>query len=72
MLAFAAIPMTCWLCALLAIPQPPRANDEMQEFVYRRLVGRQHLLIACAIVATLLVALILFSAVGSPALRSSP
>lgn len=34
------IPITCWLCALLAIPRAPRRGDEVQELIHRRLVGR--------------------------------
>lgn len=57
MLVFAAIPLTCWLCALLAIPHPPQPGDEVQQLVYRRLVGRHQLLIACAVIVTLALAL---------------
>ncbi len=59
MLAAAAVPLTCWLCALLALPRPPRRGDEMQELVYCRLIARQHLLVACAVLTTLAVALAL-------------
>jgi len=45
-LLLALIPLTCWLCALLAIPRKPLPGDEVQELVYRRLV-------ALAVVATL-------------------
>lgn len=52
MITFAAIALTCWLCALLAIPGRPVAHDEGQELVYRRLIGRQQWLVAYAILAT--------------------
>ncbi len=58
MIAFAvATVLTCWLCALLAIPRGPIPGHEVQELVYRRLIGRYHLLLACAIVTTVVVAL---------------
>src|SRR5438046_8599236 len=38
MLALIAIPVVCWLCALLATPQRPCPYHEIQEFVHRRLV----------------------------------
>lgn len=47
------IPLTCWLCALVAIPRKPLPGDEMQELVYRRLVGRHQLLVALAVLVTL-------------------
>jgi predicted MFS family arabinose efflux permease len=67
MLALIAIPITCWLCALLAIPRRPCPHHEMQEFTYRRLVGRQQLLVGCAIAATVIVAVVhLLAAIVSP------
>lgn len=59
MLALIAIPLTCWLCALVAIPRTPQLGEEVQELVYRRLVGRHQLLLACAVLASLVVALVL-------------
>jgi len=59
MLTFVAIPLTCWLCALLAAPCKPLPDHEMQELAYRHLVGRQQLLLACAVVATVAVAIVL-------------
>lgn len=52
MLAYAAIPLTCWLCALIAIPRRPRRGNEVEELVYARLLGRHELLRLLAIVAT--------------------
>ncbi len=67
MLALTAIPVACWLCALLAIPQRPRPHHEDQEFVYRRLVARQQILVAYATVATVLVAFVhLVAALAAP------
>ena len=59
MLVFAAVPLTCWLCTLLAIPHPPQPGDEVEELVYRRLVGRHQLLLACTVIVTLALALLI-------------
>jgi hypothetical protein len=48
----ALISLTCWLCALIATPRKPLPGDEVQELVYRRLVGRHHMLVALAAAAT--------------------
>jgi hypothetical protein len=67
MLALIAIPVTCWLCALLAIPRRPCPHHEMQEFVYRRLIGQQQTLVGCALAATVVVALVhLLAAIPAP------
>lgn len=52
MLASAAIPLTFWLCALLAAPRTPLPGNEMAERVYNRLLGRQEMLRLLAIAAT--------------------
>jgi hypothetical protein len=49
-----AVALTCWLCAVLALPRKPRRNDELQELVYARLLGRQQTLMLVALVATAL------------------
>jgi hypothetical protein len=60
----AAIPLTCWLCAVLAIPRRPCPRHEVQEFLYRRRVGRQQ---TCAVAATEVVAFVhLLAAIVSP------
>lgn len=61
MLAYAAIPLTCWLCALIAAPRRPRVGNEVAELVYIRLLGRQQWLVLLAAVATavLFVALVI-------------
>lgn len=41
MFMFAAIPLMCWLCVLVAMPHKPLPNNEVQELVYARLLGRQ-------------------------------
>ncbi len=62
MSVYAVIPVTCWLCALLAIPRKPTLDHEAQELVYRRLVARQQWMVAGAILATALAALALLRA----------
>jgi hypothetical protein len=52
MVTLTAVALTCWLCALLAMPRKPRLNDEVQELVYARLLGRQQVLMLVALVAT--------------------
>jgi len=52
MLAYAAIPLTCWLAALIAAPRRPRLGNEIEELVYSRLLGRQELLRLLAIIVT--------------------
>jgi hypothetical protein len=52
MLAYVAIPATCWLAALIAAPRTPRIGTEVEELVYARLLGRQEQLRLLAIVAT--------------------
>lgn len=48
---------TGWLMALLAIPRRPRRDNEVEELVYARLLGRQQrlLLLAFALTAATLV-----------------
>lgn len=60
MLAYVAIPITCWLCALVAIPRKPRVGNEIAELVYVRLLGRQQrlLLLAAAVTAITLLTLV--------------
>jgi hypothetical protein len=52
MLPFLTVPLTCWLCVLVALPRAPRRDDEAQELAYRWLIGRHHLLRICATVIT--------------------
>ena len=52
MLAYAAIPLTCWLCALIAAPRRPHPGNEVAELVYIRLLGRQQWLVLLAAMAT--------------------
>jgi hypothetical protein len=54
MVTFAIIPVTCWLCALIATPRKPRFAGEEQELVYLRLLGRQQRLTLLALLATAL------------------
>lgn len=52
MVTLAAVALTCWLCSLIALPRKPLPNNEVQELVYGRLLGRQHFLMLLALVAT--------------------
>jgi hypothetical protein len=52
MFLLAAIPLTCWVCTLVATPRRPRYGNEVEELVYSRLLGRQHLLRLLAIIVT--------------------
>jgi hypothetical protein len=58
MFAYVAIPLTCWLCALLARPRRPCLGNEVQELAYARLLGRQQWLMLLAFTATM--ALVMF------------
>lgn len=44
--------LTCWCCVLLATPRRPLPGNEVEELVYTRLLGRQHLLILVAALVT--------------------
>lgn len=59
---FVVVPLTCWLCALIATPARPRTGDEVQELVYRHLVGRQQRLALLACACTVLALFLLFVA----------
>ena len=50
-----AVPPTCWLCLLLAIPRRPRHDDEVAQLIYRRLIAHHQLLILIASSITLTV-----------------
>lgn len=52
MLTIAAIPITCWLCALIAMPRKPLPGNEVQELVYSRLLSRQRWLALFAFLVT--------------------
>jgi hypothetical protein len=59
MFTVVAIPLTCWLCALVASPRRPRFGNEVEELVYSRLLGRQQLVTLLAIAATAIAAFVL-------------
>jgi len=52
MVTYALVLLTCWFCALLATPRKPRLGNEVEELVYTRLLGRQHLLVFFAAIIT--------------------
>jgi hypothetical protein len=57
MIAWTLVPLTCWLCALMARPARPLPGSEVQELVYTRLMGRQQRLMLLACTATVLLIL---------------
>ncbi len=59
MFAYAAIPLTCWICALLATPRKPRIGNEVEELVYSRLLGRRELLALLAFFVTAITLLVI-------------
>lgn len=67
MFPYAAIPLTCWLCTLLATPRKPLYGNEVAELVYTRLLGRQQVLRLLAIVATAAVVLMMILTLPSRA-----
>ncbi|MHB8647303.1 MAG: hypothetical protein ACYDAR_16065 [Thermomicrobiales bacterium] len=52
MVTLIAVALTCWLCSLIALPRRPLPNNEMQELVYARLLGRHHVLRLLALIVT--------------------
>jgi hypothetical protein len=66
MLALALIPLTCWLCVLLALPRRPLLGHAVQELVYSRLLGRQQRLVLLALVATVLALLAFLATLPTP------
>jgi hypothetical protein len=49
---FIAIPLTCWVCTLVAAPRRPLPGNEVEELVYARLLGRQQRLLLLTLVIT--------------------
>lgn len=68
MFTVVAIPLTCWICALLAIPRRARFGNEIEELVYSRLLGRQHRIALLALLATA-VAFVAFVIAIPPAMQ---
>lgn len=54
-----------WLAAFVAMPRRPLPNNEVQELVYTRLLGRQHRALLLAIVVTMLGAFVLVLSLSS-------
>jgi hypothetical protein len=52
MMTYISIALTCWLCALVAVPQKPLPGNEAQELVYARLLGRHQRLVILALVVS--------------------
>jgi hypothetical protein len=49
---FVIAAFTCWVCVLIARPRKPVLGNEVEEFVYARLLGRHHLLVGFAAAVT--------------------
>lgn len=47
-----AIALTCWCCVLIAVPRKPLPSNEVEEFVYERLLSRYERLVLLAIGVT--------------------
>ncbi len=69
MFTVVAIPLTCWICALLAIPRRARFGNEIEELVYSRLLGGQHRITLLALLVTA-VAFVAFVIAIPPAVQS--
>jgi hypothetical protein len=52
MLTLLSISITCWLCALVAVPHRPLPDNEVAERVYSRLLGRRQRLLLLALLPT--------------------
>ncbi len=50
-----SVPLVLWLAALVARPRRPLPNNEVEELVYSRLLGRHERLMLLALIATGLV-----------------
>ena len=46
------IPLTCWPCALVALPRKSRLGNEVEDLVYTRLFGRWQRLVLLALLAS--------------------
>ncbi|MCA1669232.1 MAG: hypothetical protein LC793_17935 [Thermomicrobia bacterium] len=57
---YVAMVVTCWLCLAIVTPRKPQWGNEVEELVYTRLLGRQHLLfgITAVMTAALVLALV--------------
>jgi hypothetical protein len=53
MMTCIAVALTCWLCALAASPQKPLPDNEIQELVYARLLGRRERVMLLAVAMTI-------------------
>lgn len=58
MLMLTTSALTLWLAAFVAQPRRPLPGNEVQEFVYCHLLGRQRLLMLLAMIVTLLALLV--------------
>jgi hypothetical protein len=52
MLTIACATLTCWVCVLITTPRKPLPGNEVQEFVYSRLLSRRQWLVLLALLLT--------------------
>src|SRR5262249_48411337 len=64
-----AIPLTCWVCALVALPRKPHPGTDIEDLVYARLLGRQQRLFLLALLASVVVLLTVIVHLPSRVLR---
>jgi len=63
-----AIVLTCWCCVLIAVPRKPLPGNEVEEFVYTRLLRRHERLV---LLATGVTAVALLTLVVTEAFRAN-
>jgi hypothetical protein len=63
--AVGASMISIWTAAMLAMPRRPLPNNEVEELVYSRLLGRQHRLILLAVIVTAIGFLVLILSMPS-------
>jgi hypothetical protein len=54
MMTYLAVPLVCWLCALLALPRTTHIAQSVEERAYARLLGGHRRLFLVALAATVI------------------
>jgi hypothetical protein len=54
LVTYLAVPLVCWLCALLALPHTTPVGQSMEEHTYTRLLGGHRRLFLVAIAVTVI------------------
>lgn len=63
--AVGASVLSLWVATFIAMPHKPLPNNEVEELVYTRLLGRQHRVLLLAVIGTVLGLLVLLLGMGS-------